>query len=960
MNVRSAITLLLAERREADIQSRLREVLEAETGCEWVTEFPVSSGSADLGCTAKRTIVEVKGFDVCGPNKPGSQAGETQKGQVLRYLKAIEEEPDDLFSAGNADVPWTGWLTNGRYWWGWTLEDGEAVPVSGTENGRSLWTPQEVSIWIRSKIRREGDDRRLLLPVPPNLAAIHLEPVRQALLAATNRLSDNSGYRTKQAVWAMALRGAGMVAPEHDREQRNDLFATHTTLLLAAQAIVATLQPTTEPTNHQLSQGGLEGLTSWINADAEAYEEATYLTEMISRFDWRGSAQDHLRDAFHTLIDRRHRKEFGEYYTPDWLAEQVVRTTLDEDWLDSAIEESVNGYPVESGVVLDPACGSGTFLLHAARRIGERIAQSYSSIEHRDARKVIIRLVKGIDIHPIAVELAKATLEMALPPGPAHGEIILGDTLQTAMSGEETIWTNKSTVEYVSPGGRRVTIPRGVLEHDSMRLDMVRELSARANTGQRSASWNSGPPRLHRALQKTQEQLESVIEAEGDDIWSWHLSQLSGSLLLARRRVGRIVTNPPWIVVNDTPEGDRKRRLWRLQQHLKVQTTPSGASSKGDLACLFTARSAELYLKVGGRMGMVLPGSALTAQTWTKWRSGAWGPGVTMHLEEGYDLSSHNPLPFPHAPNGTSVVYARRQADTAKALQMPRPARPWAPSDYVGRVRRGACAQPHGLLYVENHNILVTDEEGVVEITTKRSTKGRWRDVALHSRIERAALLPVVTSRDIQPFRYQSSRHIIAPTQIERDGTRCLRWSNGMPNADDKFPFTLRYWADAEIEYRKRRAETAGETLLDNLDWKRTLRTQLNAMTEENAAVKVVVNKSGKSGLKAARIPLDCIADDMLYYIICSSESEALYLCAIINAPCMRDVWNDTKTSIMHYDKNPWRKIPIRRYDRGESAHYSLVGLSQEAENDFSSEIKQRLDDEVGKLLPQYSRKPTV
>lgn len=305
-----------------------------------------------------------------------------------------------------------------------------------------------------------------------------------------------------------------------------------------------------------------------------------------------------------------------------------------------------------------------------------------------------MRLVKGIDIHPIAVELARATLEMAMPPGIGDGEVILGDTLQTAISGEETFWTNKKEVEYRSPGGLTITIPREVLEHDSMRLEMVRELSIRANSRQRT-SWSSGPPRLHEALQATQHQLEAVVEVEGDGVWSWHLSQISGSLTLAKRGVGRIVTNPPWIVVNDTPEGDRKRRLWGLQKYLKVQTTPSGASSKGGLACLFTARSAELYLKQDGRIGMVLPGSALTAQTWRRWRLGTWGPSVNMALEEGIDFSNHNPVPFAHAPNGTSVVYARRSL-TASALPVAESGYRWSSSDYVTRVKRGLVPSRKG------------------------------------------------------------------------------------------------------------------------------------------------------------------------------------------------------------------------------------------------------------------------
>ena len=418
--------------------------------------------------------------------------------------------------------------------------------------------------------------------------------------------------------------------------------------------------------------------------------------------------------------------------------------------------------------------------------------------------------------------------------------------------------------------------------------------------------------------------------------------------------MGRIVTNPPWIVVNDTPKGDRKIRLSLLQKHLKVQTKPLGASSKGDLACLFTARSTELYLKVGGRIGMVLPGTALTGQTWEKWRSGEWGPGVIMKIERGLDLSNHNPTPFSHAPNGTSVVYAQRDARLARALPKRGPSRPWTPSDYLNRVRRGACAQPHGLLYVEVQNVSSTDNEGVVKIRTKRSTKANWRDLSMEDLIERAALLPVVTSKDVQPFVYKSSRFIIAPTRIEPDGRRSLRWHGLVPEEDNKFPNTIKYWQRADDQFALKRAETAGKTLLENLDWKRTLSSQLEIMTGEGKPVKVVVNKSGKSGLKSVRIPLEYIADDMLYYITCQSEDEALYLCAIINAPAMQQTWNETKTSIMHYDKNPWKKIPIKRYDSRNHVHQRLVQLAKKAEENFDDAIKRRLNIDVARILPEF------
>ena len=75
--------------------------------------------------------------------------------------------------------------------------------------------------------------------------------------------------------------------------------------------------------------------------------------------------------------------------------------------------------------VCDPACGSGHFLVAAARRIAKRIAAEETGEseppepEIRKAlRRVVGRCIYGVDINPMSVELAKISLWMeALEPG---------------------------------------------------------------------------------------------------------------------------------------------------------------------------------------------------------------------------------------------------------------------------------------------------------------------------------------------------------------------------------------------------------------------------------------------------------------------------------------------------------------------------------------------------------------
>jgi len=99
-------------------------------------------------------------------------------------------------------------------------------------------------------------------------------------------------------------------------------------------------------------------------------------------------------------LPREIRHDLGEYYTPDWLAERLIRQTLGSEL----------GNPTKRA--LDPACGSGTFLvllINHVKRVAERRRMGPS--ETLDAiRKNII----GFDLNPLAVTAARTNYILGL------------------------------------------------------------------------------------------------------------------------------------------------------------------------------------------------------------------------------------------------------------------------------------------------------------------------------------------------------------------------------------------------------------------------------------------------------------------------------------------------------------------------------------------------------------------
>jgi hypothetical protein len=198
-----------------------------------------------------------------------------------------------------------------------------------------------------------------------------------------------------------------------------------------------------------------------------AMRELSYLTRNGKRFPvaWRTVAADELGGIYEGLLELHpsldvdagafeletaaghERKKTGSYYTPTSLVDCLLDTALDPV-IDAAVAGKRRA-EAEAALlalkVVDPACGSGHFLVAAARRMARRLAtvrtgdDEPSPPELRHAlRDVIGRCIYGVDLNEMAVELCKVALWMeAIEPGRPlsfldahvqHGNALLGAT----------------------------------------------------------------------------------------------------------------------------------------------------------------------------------------------------------------------------------------------------------------------------------------------------------------------------------------------------------------------------------------------------------------------------------------------------------------------------------------------------------------------------------------------------
>ena len=116
-------------------------------------------------------------------------------------------------------------------------------------------------------------------------------------------------------------------------------------------------------------------------------------------------------------------------------------------------------------------CGSGTFLYHAAKRIIESNAMKSSYMESDEMMKFVCAMVHGIDIHPVAVEMALANMHRILPGVPDRIiQVCQGDALLTQRPDSQIHSMGGDNLALFSPGGRPLILPKSFL-HDASKIN---------------------------------------------------------------------------------------------------------------------------------------------------------------------------------------------------------------------------------------------------------------------------------------------------------------------------------------------------------------------------------------------------------------------------------------------------------------------------------------------------------
>ncbi|WP_434478522.1 Eco57I restriction-modification methylase domain-containing protein [Gemmatimonas sp.] len=409
--------------------------------------------------------------------------------------------------------------------------------------------------------------------------------------------------------------------------------------------------------------------------ESDKWSEAAVDPEMLGR-------------AFEGLMANDERRRSGSFYTPPALVAYAVRSALGAAVVDSpALAGLLDGSAanqktivdalsdaerhrlrnrLEALRVLDPACGSGAFLVHVLETLDALLAALHDPRDaHTRRRDLLARCVFGVDRQPMAVWLCELRLWLSvviechetdavrIPPLPnldhhiRVGDSLAGGSFRFAPPSARTLSSLRERYARAS-GARKQRIAgtldreertRAVAELTRRRMAMQEErrtlltvLRGRDLFGQRRRVQRAERVRLD-ALRKHTRELQTES----------HRVQLGAALpfrfaaifadVAAAGGFDLVVGNPPWVRPHAMPSQEREwlRREFRVMRHAAWQHgaaragAGTGFAAQADLAAAFIERSVQL-LAPHGVVGLLVPAKL--------WRTLSGGGVRRLLLEE--------------------------------------------------------------------------------------------------------------------------------------------------------------------------------------------------------------------------------------------------------------------------------------------------------------------------------------
>ena len=674
------------------------------------------------------------------------------------------------------------------------------------------------------------------------------------------------------------------------------------------------------------------------------------------------SIKDLLKQLYQFLIPKKIRHDLGEYYTPDWLAELALD------------EVGYNGNPGER--ILDPACGSGTFLVQAIKRVRKHVLDGDEFIDDTTLLHNILENVVGFDLNPLAVIASRTNYLLSLSDlmrsrkGDISIPVYLADSIMARKGWE---WGGLTYTITTSAG--KFAVPAKIVEEKRLgdALTIVNDALRMTYTVQefslRCAHELDLDDYAKQVLERLYKQLTALEKKGKNRIW---LNVIKNSFApLFTERFDFVVGNPPWINWTSLPEDYRNdtKEIW--QKHGLLAGTSGHAIGKvsRDISMLFVAECFTRYLKKeeGKKLGFVVPYTLYKTQAGAGFRTFL---SSSVHVGIIHDLVDLRP--FEGAVNRTSlliiqagkttfpvkcITWVRKEdakiADTntleeiknrtiaygvaAEPVVVGKPSESWM---FAGSESLSALRAAMWKSIYKAHKGVGTDLNSVFWVTPKSkvgkrvlienmSNVGQKKVAQRQEAVEPSLLFPLLRGRDVARWKATPSVVILLPHE-PADG-------KPLPESQLKVNFSgaYEYFEKFKMELTSRPNKLLGEGLpfysaygigkYTFADYKVVWKYISGKISGKGKFDVAVVNTfAGMFGEKTV------VPDSKVVMIPSNDEDEAHYIAAVLNSSVARLIVAGyaMETAISTHVMN---HVGVYPYNPRDVHHARLVELSKQA-----------------------------
>ena len=694
------------------------------------------------------------------------------------------------------------------------------------------------------------------------------------------------------------------------------------------------------------------------------------LANEVSKFDFTDVQEDILKGVYQELIDLDTRHALGEYYTPDWLCERVVR------------EFDLKPHHK----ILDPSCGSGSFLRAAIHRLKSQ----YPAITAEE----LCKSIHGIDIHPLSVQIAKATVLISIGElksrSRLHLNIVLANTL-LAPDGVQNLFGNEFKMNI---DREQLVLNTQILDDDQLfniGIDLCEEL-AENSQGKKIIDKNTLIVNFRSRLEnqsfngvvsdsyyKIYSALKKVKENERDSIWSFIIKNLYKPYFLAGK-FDYIVGNPPWFTFSSIKNEEYQNVLEALANSHDVKPELAKNMPHLEIAAIFLSYCTSYFLKSSGQLAFVLPRSFFSADQHDQTRNGA---AKDVKLTEVWDLENVSPLfnipscvffaknePIlkkiskeglkglsfqgrlkkhnssweeakPKIKEAETQYFYSKQgkssALTQKAIKATTKINP-----YKKQFNQGATIVPRTFYFIEaekSYTINKDKNNREPKVVTLQSilsdAKKPWRDITFKGFMHIECIYLTALSKSILPFQLYQPEFVALPILIEKeDDIKKVKIYTPDELLKKGYIKAYKWFNDNENIWDIHRTEKSKSmSANDRINFQKGLTSQ-----NLNVPYLVLYNASAKDAnatiVKREDYELEFIVESKAYVFYTDNIDEAYYLTTVLNSKLPNAMMKDFQSRGLFGARDVHKKILdiyFPTYDEKNKIHKQLAGLGKEA-----------------------------